>query len=203
MKKGFTLLELLVVIAIIGILASVVMVSLQNTKNKADVAYVKSAADEVKKGLEMYYQQNGRYGTYTSAGNSISTFKNPAAPGYGVNFPGGAGDCNMPFSRQDGSNGPGTTSYQIGLVVGSAMLRTNKVSNENIFWCGISQDGQSYAIAFEGLKSGLPTMCVDSSGNVKYSSLTWSTNYGGGGYTTSVFDPITSVLDINNPVTCR
>ena len=58
---GFTLVELLVVIAIIGVLASVVLVSLNSARAKARDARRLTDVKQIQTALELYYDANGYY----------------------------------------------------------------------------------------------------------------------------------------------
>jgi len=60
-QKGFTLIELLVVIAIIGLLATIVLVALNNAREKARDTRRLSDTHQILLALEMYYDDNGNY----------------------------------------------------------------------------------------------------------------------------------------------
>ncbi len=60
-KKGFTLIELLVVISIIGLLASIVMASLNSARKKARDARRIADLNQIKLALEMYFDSNRYY----------------------------------------------------------------------------------------------------------------------------------------------
>ncbi|MFA4881022.1 MAG: type II secretion system protein [Candidatus Doudnabacteria bacterium] len=87
-KRGFTLVELLVVIAIIGLLAAIVMVSLNSARAKARDAQRKSDITNISLALEMYYdsQTTPSYpitSTMAVLATTLSTYlpKFPADPG--------------------------------------------------------------------------------------------------------------------------
>lgn len=67
-KKGFTLIELLVVIAIIGVLASIVLASLNNARRKSRDARRITDVKQLQLALELYFDGAGG-----------STYPDPAA----------------------------------------------------------------------------------------------------------------------------
>lgn len=70
-KKGFTLIELLVVISIIGLLSSVVLVSLNSARAKARDAKRMSDLGEIQKALEFYFDSSNGTAYPLCAGNTV------------------------------------------------------------------------------------------------------------------------------------
>lgn len=60
-KGGFTLIELLVVIAVIGLLATIVSVSVNSARKKARDTKRLADANQIKLAMEMYYDNNNSY----------------------------------------------------------------------------------------------------------------------------------------------
>lgn len=78
-QRGFTLIELLVVIAIIGILATIVLVSLSGAREKARDAQRQSDIRQISLAMEMYYDDGQAYPTGAAMPISIGSYL-PSVP---------------------------------------------------------------------------------------------------------------------------
>ncbi len=67
-QKGFTLIELLVVVAIIGLLASIILASLNTARQKGRDARRVSDMKEIQTALELYYSDLNHYPIQATAG---------------------------------------------------------------------------------------------------------------------------------------
>ena len=69
-RSGFTLIELLVVISVIGLLASVIMISLNSVRIKARDVKRRTDLAQISKALELYYNDNND--RYPGSGGATS-----------------------------------------------------------------------------------------------------------------------------------
>ncbi|MBI5787118.1 MAG: prepilin-type N-terminal cleavage/methylation domain-containing protein [Candidatus Niyogibacteria bacterium] len=81
-KAGFTLIELLVVIAIIGVLASVVLASLNSARRKSRDARRVADIKQLQLALELYFDSNSSYpaATFATLGAALAPTYIPAVP---------------------------------------------------------------------------------------------------------------------------
>jgi len=152
-QRGFTLIELLVVISIIGLLASVILVSLSGARKKARDTKRKADIAQVIKSLELYYNYNNTYPNSGAVGTEnlgydLQSLSSLLVPTYLAKIP--ADPLNSPHNYQYVWNNNGQ-SYGIRIPFGNdgnlsdCKIRVNGINppnpNSNDAWWGVADCG--------------------------------------------------------------
>jgi prepilin-type N-terminal cleavage/methylation domain-containing protein len=175
-KNGFTLIELLVVISIIGILASIIMVSLGTARAKGRDAKRISDIRTIQLSLEEYYNDNGTYPTQLNGVNGVGglvpTYLNPLPVDPNTNLPYiyvplGSG-CNV--ANPANSNTNPVVGYHLGAVLeeqNTALQDSNACPSGGICpypdqpACVGATDFYGSSATCSPSSSGTPVLCYD------------------------------------------
>jgi prepilin-type N-terminal cleavage/methylation domain-containing protein len=153
-NKGFTLIELLVVIAIIGILSSVVLVSLNTARNKGSDAAVKADIAGVRAAAEIVYDNLGSsYGTQAFSASCDTIAILPTATAI-------SNDTNVQSQIRDAYAKAGSPATHVACQSSSNayVVAAPLKSSALLGWC-VDSVGSSMQITMSNLASGELT-CV-------------------------------------------
>ena len=146
LKKGFTLIELLVVVAIIGILASVVLASLNTARSKGSDAAIKANLDNMRAQAAIDYDTPtiGNSTNYGTAGLTTVTTNYTCTPATGTLI----GDPTFCSGIATAANNSSSSAY------------LNVLAGTTPSW-----------VAAANTKAVTGSWCVDSSGDSKQESV--------------------------------
>lgn len=143
-RKGFTLIELLVVVAIIGILASVVLSSLNTARAKGADAAIKANLANIRAQAEILYDGSGCYGDDGAVGATCAAFTE--------------GQCT--FATVDTLFANPIVANQIQAAATASGAAANAV-------CSAEANGAKWGVAVTMKTDTGKAWCVDSSGASK------------------------------------
>jgi prepilin-type N-terminal cleavage/methylation domain-containing protein len=144
-NRGFTLIELLVVIAIIGILASVVLASLNTARDRGQDAKIKSEVSGIRGQAEIEYSRANCYGD-------------------------GAGTCANAAVAPGACPSTADTIFAEPKV--SAMITSARTASAGTLdACASPANQTAYAIVVQLKSDTLKGFCVDSTGKAKEVTL--------------------------------